>query len=216
MNCWTILKIEPTNDIKVIKHAYAALTKECHPEEDPEGFKIIQEAYKQASAYAKGKKHSPIFFVSETGNDNINLKNVRSFKQDSDLKTDVEVKEETETPDPEKEHYKNLFQTNQEEWNRKVKENGEIYRQKVSWFFREPHKYNVYGWRKLMREEGFFFAVYDADFIDFLFRGIMQVPIGKTVLFEIYFYFLKYKKREFWDGQDYPFYNCLRSKIAGK
>lgn len=209
MNCWTILKIEPTNDIKVIKHTYAALTKECHPEEDPEGFKILQEAYKQAIAYAKGKTRTPVFFVNK------DRKDVNHYKRSSDFTKDAVLKEEIEETDQEKEYYKNLFQTNQAEWDRKVKENGEIYRQKVSWFFREPHKYGVYGWRKLMREEGYLFAVHDPGFIDFLFRGITQVPIEKTVLFEIYFYFLKYKKREVWTGPDYPFYNYLRNKIGG-
>lgn len=53
MNCWKILKIEPTTDIKAIKHAYAILAKTCHPEENPEGFKSLQEAYQEAISYAK-------------------------------------------------------------------------------------------------------------------------------------------------------------------
>lgn len=56
MNCWMILKIEPTTDLKAIKHAYAILAQTCHPEEDPEGFKLLQEAYQEAVSYARNAK----------------------------------------------------------------------------------------------------------------------------------------------------------------
>lgn len=45
MNCWKVLGIEPTSDKKEIKKAYARLLKQYHPEENPEEFKQIQEAY---------------------------------------------------------------------------------------------------------------------------------------------------------------------------
>ncbi|TDW14670.1 DnaJ-like protein [Breznakia blatticola] len=51
-DCWTILEIEKTNDKKVIKYAYAKLLKKYHPEEAPEQFQRIQQAYKQALNYA--------------------------------------------------------------------------------------------------------------------------------------------------------------------
>ena len=47
MNCWKVLGIEPTSDKKEIKKAYARLLKQYHPEENPEEFKQIQEAYQQ-------------------------------------------------------------------------------------------------------------------------------------------------------------------------
>ena len=47
MNCWKVLGIEPTQDKKEIKKAYARLLKQYHPEENPEEFKQIQEAYQQ-------------------------------------------------------------------------------------------------------------------------------------------------------------------------
>ena len=36
MNCFTVLGIEPTTENKTIKRAYAAKSRECHPEEHPE------------------------------------------------------------------------------------------------------------------------------------------------------------------------------------
>lgn len=52
-NCWKVLGIEKTKKIKVIKKAYAKLLKQYHPEDDPEKFMEIKEAYKEAIAYAK-------------------------------------------------------------------------------------------------------------------------------------------------------------------
>ena len=45
---WNILGIEPTKDIREIKRAYARLAKQYNPEEHPEEFKRIFDAYKSA------------------------------------------------------------------------------------------------------------------------------------------------------------------------
>lgn len=56
MNSWEILGIKPTNDIKLIKQAYAVLLKKYRPEEFPEEFKQIHTAYKNAiSEVIKGE-----------------------------------------------------------------------------------------------------------------------------------------------------------------
>lgn len=52
MDIWEILGIKPTIDKKAIKKAYAARTKVTHPEENPEAFKQLYEAYQAALAYA--------------------------------------------------------------------------------------------------------------------------------------------------------------------
>jgi len=48
MNPFKALNIEPTDDKKVIKKAYAVLIKQYKPDEHPEKFKEIQAAYKMA------------------------------------------------------------------------------------------------------------------------------------------------------------------------
>ncbi len=56
MSIWTVLGIERTTDIKEIKRAYSALMSKYHPEEYPEKFSEIQEAYNKAIKYAKANK----------------------------------------------------------------------------------------------------------------------------------------------------------------
>ena len=53
MNIWNILGIEPTTDIKTIKRAYASKTKIIHPEEKPDDFQVLYEAYQSALGQAK-------------------------------------------------------------------------------------------------------------------------------------------------------------------
>lgn len=60
MTFWDILKIDETTDKKKIRHAYAELSKECHPETEPEKFEQLYGAYQEALKYAKsgGAVHS--------------------------------------------------------------------------------------------------------------------------------------------------------------
>lgn len=52
---WLILDIEPTKDIKQIKKAYSKMVKIYHPEDNPETYQKVREAYKKAMSYAKAK-----------------------------------------------------------------------------------------------------------------------------------------------------------------
>ena len=51
MNFWSILGIQPTNNLKDIKRAYAKQSKVYHPEDDPENFQRLQKAYQEALAW---------------------------------------------------------------------------------------------------------------------------------------------------------------------
>lgn len=48
MDCFKLLGIQPTKDIKIIKRAYAKMLKVCSPEEDPSGFQELRNAYEEA------------------------------------------------------------------------------------------------------------------------------------------------------------------------
>jgi uncharacterized RDD family membrane protein YckC len=53
MNPWTLLQIDPTDDSRAIKRAYAKLLKQHRPDEDPDGFQRLHQAYKQALTMAE-------------------------------------------------------------------------------------------------------------------------------------------------------------------
>ncbi|MUG44300.1 tetratricopeptide repeat protein [Paenibacillus woosongensis] len=52
MTYWTVLGIDPTTDESVIKKAYASQLQVHHPEEDPEGYQRLREAYEWAKKQA--------------------------------------------------------------------------------------------------------------------------------------------------------------------
>ena len=53
MSCWSVLGIEPTKDVAAVKRAYAARSRTMHPEDSPEEFRILHEAYLEALALAR-------------------------------------------------------------------------------------------------------------------------------------------------------------------
>ncbi len=56
MNPWTILGIEQTSKLEIIKNAYAEKSKIYHPEDAPEEFQKIHQAYREAIKLAKTTK----------------------------------------------------------------------------------------------------------------------------------------------------------------
>ncbi len=49
---WDVLQIEPTTDRKKIRRAYAAGSRMVHPEEKPDEFRVLYDAYQAALKYA--------------------------------------------------------------------------------------------------------------------------------------------------------------------
>ena len=58
-NIWTVLGIAPTKDVSAIKRAYAEKARTCHPEENPEGFLQLRQAYQAALNCAEGEQEEP-------------------------------------------------------------------------------------------------------------------------------------------------------------
>ena len=48
MDCWTVLQLADDADERTIKRTYARLLKGCRPDDDPEGFQRLREAYEEA------------------------------------------------------------------------------------------------------------------------------------------------------------------------
>lgn len=53
MDCWTVLQLADDADERTIKRTYARLLKSCRPDDDPEGFQRLREAYEAALGYAR-------------------------------------------------------------------------------------------------------------------------------------------------------------------
>ncbi|MCO7222801.1 J domain-containing protein [Pleionea sp. CnH1-48] len=67
MQCWDVLEIEATNNRRDIKRAYAKKLKVTHPEQDPEAFQQLSEAYKEAltlSHYIELEEAEPLEAVT--------------------------------------------------------------------------------------------------------------------------------------------------------
>ena len=60
-----ILEIEPTDDKKKIKIAYSKMLKKYHPEEFPEMFMRINEAYRIALEFEKSDFDENIIFTND-------------------------------------------------------------------------------------------------------------------------------------------------------
>ena len=67
-SCWDILGIEKTKDKLEIKKAYAKLARTISPEDDPEGFQRIHDAYKQALRFA-GLESVPLAALGPNGSE---------------------------------------------------------------------------------------------------------------------------------------------------
>ena len=77
---WIILGISPTTDKKAIKSAYAKLAKKYNPEEYPEQFRRIHDAYRLAMSFADSR-----------GDHGVPRGIPRSFDVSGDLDTDDEL-----------------------------------------------------------------------------------------------------------------------------
>lgn len=56
---WHILGIEPTTDEREIRRAYARELKQRRPDQDPQGFQELREAFDAAKRYASQPEYSP-------------------------------------------------------------------------------------------------------------------------------------------------------------
>lgn len=71
---WQILGIEPTDDLRTIKRAYAGKIKENNPEDAPEKFQEIRRAYEIARSYANRETSRIHFDVGhDTPRDPVNV-----------------------------------------------------------------------------------------------------------------------------------------------
>lgn len=101
MNFWSILGIQPTNNLKDIKRAYAKQSKVYHPEDDPENFQRLQKAYQEALAWQKShsgnEENSAVIGHKQTDGSVVGVVSTSqleaSFKQAADSSESVQEQE---------------------------------------------------------------------------------------------------------------------------
>lgn len=90
MSHWNILGIDPTVDIKLIKKAYARNLKLQHPEDNPEFFQTLREAYENAlkeAKYITEVKSSNVIFNKEASSiDDTPIPTADTFPSHNDFK----------------------------------------------------------------------------------------------------------------------------------
>ncbi|MCM2589909.1 tetratricopeptide repeat protein [Rossellomorea marisflavi] len=86
MTQWEILGIEPTDDLSVIKKAYSRQLKNHHPEDDPEGYQNLREAYDSITKMLKQQKRA---------------EKEAAFSTADEAEMEVDIPEETITEDEE-------------------------------------------------------------------------------------------------------------------
>ncbi|MFN7782463.1 MAG: hypothetical protein ACK5PG_06975, partial [Lysobacterales bacterium] len=60
MNPWQVLGIEPTEDARAIKQAYARALKQHRPDSDPEGYQRVRECYEWALGWVEWRQSQPL------------------------------------------------------------------------------------------------------------------------------------------------------------
>lgn len=58
MTCWNVLGLTPDADSRAIKRQYAALLKKTRPDDDPEGFQRLREAYEAALEWSQAPQET--------------------------------------------------------------------------------------------------------------------------------------------------------------
>jgi len=82
---WNVLGIEETDDKKAIKKAYASLIKQYKPDEHPEKFQEIQEAYQEAKNLIQKKQSTRLKQSHKINNDNKNSVVTINSEEQADL-----------------------------------------------------------------------------------------------------------------------------------
>jgi hypothetical protein len=112
-SCWKVLGIEATKEKRVIKKAYSELVKKYHPEEFPNEYKEVRNAYEQAIMYTKITSHRvPLVSQFEKRKEVIEDKKEEHYNQETmfdnldDTLWDNTPQKEIDTPLKEDEEYK--------------------------------------------------------------------------------------------------------------
>lgn len=175
MNCFTVLGIEPTTEKKKIKRAYAAKSREFHPEEHPEEFQRIHDAYEEALAWAERNVESEVgqqmpeeprqmemgaaeqekAAESETWNYAEPERNPEEAYMENPQKEDVQSEEDFQTWDGD---WTRQFQNMADASERQGADDREVRKimeQCISLYLNEKERNKLYHWKDILEEPAY-------------------------------------------------------------
>ncbi len=93
---WELLGIEPTDDKKIIRRAYAEQSRLHHPEEEPEYFTALNQAYKAALDHGIRLKNTENMSDSEKGSTEIRETQKIQKEQEISKTQEIQITQETQ------------------------------------------------------------------------------------------------------------------------
>lgn len=168
MNCFTVLGIEPTTEKKKIKRAYAAKSREFHPEEHPEEFQRIHDAYEEALAWAERNVESEVeqqmpeeprqmeMGAAEQENPvHSDEDSEESFREEEAGEPPVQLEEDSRTWDSD---WDRQFQNMADVSERQGADDREIRKimeQCISLYLNEKERNKLYHWKDILEEPAY-------------------------------------------------------------
>lgn len=97
-NVWDVLQLEEGATKKEIRRQYAKLSRACHPEEEPEKFAELQNAYQKALELCESAER-PLFVDEElSGKEAFDRKQLDKEESNDSAEYEIEIYEEFKTP----------------------------------------------------------------------------------------------------------------------
>lgn len=168
MNCFTVLGIEPTTEKKTIKRAYAAKSREFHPEEHPEEFQRLHDAYEEALAWAERNARreeepqmpeEPRRMEEESGEDRMENSREKDEKSEESATQSVEPpeqpKDDSEAWDGD---WTRQFQNMADASERQGADDREVRKimeQCISLYLNEKERNKLYHWKDILEEPAY-------------------------------------------------------------
>lgn len=100
MTIWETLGIEPTRDVRIIRQRYAELVRLYHPEDQPETYQKIVQAYQEALSYARSSNETPKSSFGEASLSYDDGESSEDFKEKIDSSLDFETIRENQASVP--------------------------------------------------------------------------------------------------------------------
>lgn len=187
MNWWEILQIPYDSDLKTIKKAYAKLLKIYNPEDDPEGYQRLREAYDEAIKSVKNNNKKESFindFVETINEETSKIKNNINTYENEEQNNFYDINSNNNTLlssyNVEQKHYSNDINQKIEEFYDNI---NEIYNDD---YLRKDNKV----WEELLNRD-IVWNVYSSSIIEnYIFQFLLNhkdLPLNIWCIFNHYF-----------------------------